>query len=185
MTSGAFQTSRSSMRGPAWAATPRAAVIWGLVAVAVIAFAGWSVVRYFESINTLTRGPITSSLQVTAAPGEVVVYYEGGYDRSLADLGLSVTGPDGKAVALTGVGYDLRYDIDRLVGHAIATFQAPVAGSYTVTSSLSELGARIAAGTNIGPISLVMIAAGISSIFAIGIALLVTIAFALARRRPR
>lgn len=169
-------------RRSAW---PRFAVVGAAMALLVIAGAGWTAWTYFDSINRLSRGATPNVVELRTGPGRVVVYYEGRADPSPAELAVEVVGPDDAHVPVQPFAYDLRYDVGKVVGHAIGVFDAPAPGSYVVTSRIAEAGGRIAVGGDLGAATVLTVFAVIAALFTLAVAVLGAVLFALVRADSR
>ncbi len=122
-----------------------------LATVALVALLATGALNAFSGVDQLARASIPGVVSVNAPrAAEMVVYHEGGVPASLNELGLRVRGPDGVTVATKPYGLDLRYQHDHQVGTAVASFTAPAAGRYLISTTAAELGARLAVGGDLG-----------------------------------
>jgi hypothetical protein len=125
----------------------------------------WGALDYQELQNRLDALPRTTVPGVAtidvSAPQGMTVYYEdpsadGGFvvqaDNSstlrFAPVDVTVTGPSGQTIPTAPYETDLRFDIGDRVAVAMATFDAPTAGTYTITVAGDEVpaGARVSVG---------------------------------------
>lgn len=153
---------------------------------AVVAVAALATVGYLDSVRGLDRGATPNSATVAASsPGRVVVYYEGGGERALESLGITVTGPGGTTVPVYPFPYELRYSIHNVAGMAVAAFDAPQPGSYLVRAT-PGIDGRLAAGRDVGPATVAMVVAVIAAVVVIGGAAVIGVAVLLIPtvRRP-
>lgn len=126
----------------------------GLIALlGLAAAAAWAMTVVLATVATpgqfaRTAMPGTATVVLAAGDGQVV-YYEGPGTPGAQDLGLRVTAPDGAAVATSAYRGDLRYDTASGTGRAVATFNAPAAGTYRITATTPGHDATIAVGPSI------------------------------------
>src|SRR5574341_455495 len=121
-------------RGPsaAWYGVAAGIAIFGLAAVVALAATG--IRDYRQRIDGFARvtPPGQMAVQVRSA-GDQVVYYEGDSLPSLAQLGITVTDPQGATVQVRDYLGDQRYDApDGSQGRALGIFRAATAGTYQV-----------------------------------------------------
>lgn len=124
------------------------AVRWLALAGIVVAVA-WGILGYHmlqSRLDDLTRTGIPGQVAVNVTdPGGLTIFYEdptaaGGFlvqaGRSTALTGapvdVSVTDPTGQTVTTASYQHDLRFTHDGRTVIALATFEAPSAGSYTL-----------------------------------------------------
>jgi hypothetical protein len=116
-----------------------------------------TVVVHHEVPQTVTRSGAGLTLDGIDVRSAVVVGTPAGtatYPSRQAvpatQLGLSVTGPDGRPVALLAPGGGFYYDQHGRLGTQVARFTATSAGSYRVqVADPTTAGARIAAGADV------------------------------------
>jgi hypothetical protein len=129
-------------------------VAGGVGVVAIIATVVLAVLLFAKGLTAPKDYPRAS------VPGQVLVHvhdtgkriiYSEGIHFPLSSLDVSVTGPDGRPVAVTRYGSSLTYDVDGRNGRAVGTFEADTAGTYRVVARGSDLttGGEFAVGTNV------------------------------------
>lgn len=138
-------------KGPLHA--PQSATRWW-VAAALVALTGLGAGAAWASAGLLTLADRPSAFTRAGVPGSVavelvagqraVVYVEAGTPAAARSAKVEVSGPDGTNVTthryLRLVEYDVNqeYDVTTVcgrLGYAVESFQAPDAGSYTVTAA--------------------------------------------------
>lgn len=157
---------RSSYRGaaaPAGTSSSGPSTRWywlaGILAVlGLLAAVGWGGLRLLSAIDEprdFARAPTPGMVSVTV-PGfsTQIVYYEGDRATPVAALDLTVTGPSGAAVTASTYRQKLQYDVpgrNGMVGTAVASFRADIAGAYRVSTTAAALdpGATLAVGPNV------------------------------------
>jgi hypothetical protein len=130
---------RTAIRRPPARSGPGAFSLFGVVVI--VAFFGMIGAKA-SAVVKATREPSvhavpipgTTAVQVNE-PGPVLVYYDGSNAPTFAELGGSVTAPDGSPVAVASSvpGADAPES-----GRPIATFQAQVPGTYQVAVRMSD-----------------------------------------------
>lgn len=148
----------------------RPSTTWFWVA-GLLAFVGlvgavvWGVLDYQELQNRLDALPRTTVPGVAtvdvSAPQGLTIYYEdpsadGGFvvqaDNTstlrFSPVEVTVTGPSGETIPTAPYETDLRFDVGDRVAVALATFDAPTGGTYTVTVAGDDVpaGARVSVG---------------------------------------
>lgn len=142
--------SRRSLRG-----------FWVAAGVAVLGLAAalaWAVVAGFSAAGSpsdLARSDLPGTVTTRVSdPGRLLVYYEGDPVPDLGRLGVVVTGPSEGFVPVTAYEPVLEYDspvTPGVVGRAVASFDASLAGTYRVDSPfIPSDGAHLAVGPDIG-----------------------------------
>ena len=130
---------------------PSAAWYWiaaGLALVGVlgaIALAAVGYVQLQDRLEALPRTDVPGTVTVAVdGPQGVTIFYEdpsrGGFVAQasgtstlrFSPVDLVVTGPSGTTVATAPYAADLRFDVGSRVATALATFDAPSAGTYTI-----------------------------------------------------
>jgi hypothetical protein len=114
-------------------------VTWGVV----------STMRAHDQATALPRTTLPGRLEVSAQAGSSrLIFFEGGSKPDPQVLRLSVTAPDGSPVLVRR--YDLRmdYEIAGWVGTPVASFSAPVSGTYVVSADNAYRDGRISVGSN-------------------------------------
>jgi hypothetical protein len=177
---------------------------WLAAVIMLASLIGGGVLVVFTGFDTYDR---LTDMPRAAVPGDVtfdvtkagdqLVYYIGDADTSWRELGLTVTGPDGRDVQVknclfaTDCARIAAYDrSDERVTHpdfAVATFRADQTGGYEIaTSAGAEKGAEIAVGENmVGSVilrlsgALVIVLAGIAT----GVTLIIVTAVRRSARR--
>jgi hypothetical protein len=99
----------------------------------------WGLATYLgmlDRISAFERVPIPSSL-VTAIsePVTKVLYVEAARRTPVPTVRFAVVDPSGHAVSVQTYGRDLRYDVPDepgRIGRAVATFEAGIAGEYSI-----------------------------------------------------
>lgn len=179
---------------------------WLAIAIVVAGFIGGGVlvvatgIGAYDRLTDLPRTSVPGELTVEVTDtGDQLVYYLGDADTTWRDLGLEVSGPDGRPVTVTSylpslhmaslVVHDdeLRWDAEDRDDHqvVVATFDADTTGAYTVTTTGSaEDGAELAVGENLvrPVVALVLVAMGV---VAVGLAGGVTLFVITGVRRSR
>lgn len=138
----------------------------GLLAfVGVVGALVWGALDYQQLQNRLDALPRTTvpgeATVDVSGPQGLTVYYEdpsadGGFvvkanDTStlpVSPVDLTVTGPSGATITTAPYETDLRFDVGDRVAVAMATFDAPTAGTYTITVAGDDVpaGARVSVG---------------------------------------
>jgi hypothetical protein len=146
--------------------------------VAAVAW-GWQTYGLLEGrLDALPRAGVPGDVEVDVAePQGLTVFYEdptdaGGFlvqwrrlARPDSPVDVRVVGPSGDEVAVRAYVGELRLDVGDRVAVAIATFEAPVAGSYTVAvDGDAPAGARVSVGQVVDG-GLVARAAGVLAVF--------------------
>jgi hypothetical protein len=131
----------------------------GIIAAACITAVIWAVLAFFgysDQVNSFQRMTVPGTATVHLAQSATrVLYYENtGAAPSLAQLGIHVAGPAGTAVTVRPYSGDLRYDVPPVnptrTGTAIASFDATVAGNYTISArAVAGTGGMIAVGSDL------------------------------------
>ena len=129
-----------STPGPFVAGPLRPAAIWFwigglLVAAGVIGAIVWGVSGFAaidDEVDAFERVPMPGGVITIDEPGGQVIYFENASTES-ATFRLRIDGPDGTQVETDRYGGDLSYDFGGRSGTAVATFEARLAGDYTVT----------------------------------------------------
>jgi hypothetical protein len=108
--------------------------------VVAATWGAFSIVNLYDRVESFPRTAVPGSFVLQLDAGaERVIFYEqpvGTRMQSLADLRVTVTGPDGN-VAVDRYLADLRYDLpgaSETIGRAVGTFNATIRGSYEVTA---------------------------------------------------
>lgn len=173
---------------------PSAVGYWigGLIALAgLVAGFTWGLTAYGDLQDEVDQ------FARVAAPGEAivgiedlggkVVYYEGLGARSLSDLDVRITAPDGTVIAVDPYDADLRYDAPNdTVGRAIGTFEASATGRYAVTvAGTAPRGAQVAVGDSVAGSNLGSILGAVLLVLVAGAAGLVIAIFTGVRRSRR
>lgn len=132
---------------------PSTAWFWGAAGLALVGLVGaavWGFLTYRNLQNRLDELPRTDvpgqvSFEVTEPQG-MTVYYEDpdasgtfavrasnrdGNTLAVSPVDVTITGPSGP-VGVADYETDLRFDVDGRVATALATFEAPAAGTYRV-----------------------------------------------------
>lgn len=165
------------------------ALLWGLLAYQSLG----------DRLEALPRTGVPGEVTFAVdAPRGVTVFYEDTRGSegfvvvtnqvstiTTSPVELSIDGPDGPH-ELARYQRDLRFDVDGRVATALATFDAPAAGTYTlqVSGDVPE-GMMVSVGDVVTP-GLLANAAGIVALFvATFVAAVVIAALALARHSPR
>jgi hypothetical protein len=153
----------------------------GLVAViGVIVAVSWTiagVVSAMHASDDFARANIPGTVNAQVADiGSQYVYYEGDYGARLPSfdqLRLQVSGPAGAAVEVKPYGFQMQYDAHSgLLGTAVATFDASTPGTYSITSTAAEPGARLAVGDSVaGHLTTPLVGSGVVLVLAAGAAL--------------
>jgi hypothetical protein len=156
---------------------------WIAVALVVAGFIGGGVLAVatgigaYDRLTDLPRATVPGDMTVEITEtGDQLVYYLGDADTTWRDLGLEVSGPDGRPVTVTSylpslhiasvVTHDdeLHWGAEDWDDHqvVVATFDADTTGAYTVTTAGSaEDGAELAVGENlVRPVVILMLVAG-------------------------
>ncbi len=152
-----------------------AIVVAGLVGSGVLALA--TGIGAYDRLTDFPRAavPGDATFEISET-GDQLVYYLGGADTTWRELGLEVSGPDGRPVevvsympalhvaSIAAHDEELRWDSEDWDDHrvVVATFDAEAPGAYTVTTTGSaEDGAELAVGENlVRPVVILMIVAG-------------------------
>jgi hypothetical protein len=116
-----------------------AGVAWGTVAT----------LHTHQQAQDLPRTGLPGRLEVATTAGtSTIIFFEGEGKPSPAELGLTVTGPNGSQVPVRP--YDLRmdYEIGGWTGTPVASFSAPDTGTYVVAAQKTSGAGEIAAGAN-------------------------------------
>jgi hypothetical protein len=128
-----------------------ALAVTGVLAAAIWAAVGF--VGYTNHIDGFTRANAPGNTTVSIDdPGTYLVYYESARGATPDDLGVAITDPSGRPVALQGAEYDLRYDVpgrNGRVGTAVAQFRADAAGTYRLSVERDVPDATVAVGSNV------------------------------------
>jgi hypothetical protein len=156
----AAHTAHTLQGGRAMRRRPTAAPYWlvALLAVAGIAAAiTWATFRTLDTIGrvddfarTAIPGNVVAHL---AEHGTLVVYFEGDGKPTPAELGLTVSGPDGARISVQQYEQELQYDAPQGLGvaSAVASFEATSSGRYLVSATETpQRGARLAVGEDVG-----------------------------------
>ena len=139
--------SRRSSRAAYWVA----AMLLGLAVFGAVAYGVAGTLRALDRPDHFARVAIPGQLIVHATAGaHKAIYYEGTARPTPRHLRLRVTGPAGQPVAITADDGIVEYDIRGIVARAIATFKVSTAGSYRVSATTAEPGARLAVGAELG-----------------------------------
>jgi len=155
-----------------------------LATVTLVALLATGALNAFSGVDRLARASVPGVVSVNAPrAAEMVVYHEGGAPASLNELGLRVRGPGGVTVATRPYGVDLRYRHDHQVGTAVASFKAPAAGRYLISTTAAEPGARLAVGGDLGAAIMLTDLATVGVGLAALTALAVVVALVLKRSR--
>ena len=127
-----------------------------LLAAGVVGAAIWAVLTYsgyLNQVNSFQRmtTPGTATVHVTRATTRVLYYESPGLAPSLAQLGIHVTGPAGKAIAVTAYPTEVIYHAPLVsptrTGKAVASFDATTSGNYRINAT--GTGGTIAIGGDI------------------------------------
>lgn len=172
-----------------------------LALVAMVAAIGWGYVSYQmlqHRLAALSRTAVPGQVTVqVAGPQELTVYYEdppasGGFlvrTGASSTLGsspvdLAVTGPSGATVTTAPYERDLRFTYDGRAVIALATIDAPTAGTYTIEASGDVPPAALVSVGQVVDVGLLANAAGALALF-VGppLALLVAMLVAAVKRR--
>lgn len=152
----------------------------GILVVTVVAAVALGVTRFVDTLTTpdnYPRSVVPGTVVLHVGdPGERIIYSEGS-QLALAALDVTVTGPGGADVTVhpydTG---DVTYDTSGHSGRAVGKFDASDTGDYRIsaTGENEPQGGAFAVGTDLFK-DLVGIFLGPAIVFAIGLALAVTI----------
>lgn len=136
-------------RGPSavWYGVAAGIAVIGLAAAVALGAAGFR--DYRQRIDGFARvtPPGQMAVQVRGA-GDQVMYYEGDGLPSLAQLGITVTDPQGATVPVRDYLGDQRYDApDGSQGRALGIFRAATAGTYQLrVTGTAARGGQVVAG---------------------------------------
>jgi hypothetical protein len=161
--------SHSGGSGPSPRPRPRASTLgyWLAAAVMLAGLIGGGVLAAvtgfgaYERLTDMPRAAVPGNVTFDVTDtGNQLVYYIGEADTSWRELGLTVIGPDGRAVPVKS--YLLGMTVASIAAHdhydeyathprfAVATFRADQTGGYEIaTTSAAENGAEIAVGENL------------------------------------
>jgi hypothetical protein len=156
----AAHTAHTLQEGRATRRRPTAAPYWLLALLAVAGIAAaitWATFRTLDTIGRVddfarTAIPGTAVAHL-AEHGTLVVYFEGNGKPTPAELGLTVSGPDGARIPVQQYEQELQYDAPQGLGvaSAVASFQAANPGRYLVSATETpQHGARLAVGEDVG-----------------------------------
>ncbi len=134
-----------------------AAGFWIAGAVGVLAVVltiALGITRFVDTLSQpadYARTSVPGSVSVIVREtGERVVYSEGSVRLPLSQLDLTVTGPDGGAVAVRPYTASVTYDTAGHSGRAVGRFDVPVPGRYVVAARAAAVpGAEIAVGPDL------------------------------------
>jgi hypothetical protein len=172
-------TTGRSPRSRIWLAATVAAVG---VLVAIV-WGGIVTAGALDTIDDLPRSEVPGDLTLDIdQPGVQTVYYERRTFTATTpldrDIDLEVSGPDAEPVTVEPSDTPVTYRAWRLVGQTHATFEADVAGQYTVTvdgDAPDDASIAVAADPPtsmmwdlIGPAVLLLVAFGIATAIALG-----------------
>lgn len=161
--------SQTGGSGPSPRPRPRASTLgyWLAAAIMLAGLIGGGVLAAvtgfgaYERLTDMPRAAVPGDVAFDVTDtGDQLVYYIGEADTSWRELGLTVTGPDGRDVQVksyllgTKVASIAAHDhYDEYAAHpqfAVATFRADQTGGYEIaTTSAAENGAEIAVGENL------------------------------------
>lgn len=129
-----------------------AAVLVILGVVGAGAFAVSALLAMRSHLDDLPNVEVPGTMSVRLEAGGQVVYYEGNAAPSLADLQVTVTGPDGRTVSVKRYEADLRNDIsgDRSI-QAMGTFDAERTGTYRISTDGPPTLGAIGVGGSFAP----------------------------------
>jgi hypothetical protein len=134
---------------------PAKAWYWLAAAVVVLgvgcglAWGVTSTIHTRDHAEGLPRTSLPGTLQVSVGTGDSqLIFFEGEGRPSPEAIGLTVTASDGSAVPVKPYDLIMDYDIAGWTGSPIASFSAPVQGTYTVTAADPYRDGRMAVGEN-------------------------------------
>ncbi len=134
--------------------TPSTAWYWLAVLVMLAGIAtgvAWGVTSTIDvhrQAVALPRTSLPGAVRVPLQAGaDSLVYFEGDGRPSLESLDLTVTAPDGGAVAVHPYDLVMMYEIGGWAGTPVASFSAPKSGTYTVAAGGRSDG-HVAVGSN-------------------------------------
>lgn len=151
--------------------------VLGAIALAAIGY-----VQLQDRLEALPRTDVPGTVTVDVdGPQGVTIFYEdpsgGGFvarangtsTMRFSPVDLVVTGPSGTTVATAPYAADLRFDVGSRVATALATFDAPAAGTYTIeVRGDVPADARVSAGDPVDA-GLVAWLVGAVAVFLLGI----------------
>lgn len=154
--------SLSFLNAPATPAGPAApkrstAGFWiagGVGVLALVLTFALGITRFVDTLSQpadYARTGVPGSVAVIVREtGERVVYSEGSVRLPLSQLDLTVTGPDGRAVAVRPYTASVTYDTAGHSGRAVGRFDVPDPGRYVVAARATGVpGAEIAIGPDL------------------------------------
>ncbi len=170
---------------------------WYWLAAAVVALGigcglAWAItstIQAHDRAESLPRTGLPGTLRVTSGPGASnLIFFEGEGRPSPETLGLTVTAADGSPVAVKSYDLVMDYEIAGWTASPIASFSAPVRGTYLVSATAAHPDGRIAVGDNFVRTQAVGIAGAVLLILGsvtagVLIALVVVVRRASSRRR--
>jgi hypothetical protein len=122
-------------------------MVLGLALLGAVVYGVVGTVRALDRPDHFARAAIPGQLLIQATAGaENTIYYEGATRATRRALRLRVTGPTGQPVTIKAYHGTVEYDIRGIVARAVASFKASTTGSYRVSASAAEAGARLAVG---------------------------------------